>query len=237
MTQINSLPIGSVVIVIVFAFLITHFSLPSTISPLASAQRDPIQAFITWKALNFYPAYFEGKALPSLNSPVTLAVEAARNSVLLDLSQAEITWEVDGKFIAGGRGVKRATFTVRKGVGDTHFARVSILLNRETFETSLRIPVAASAVVIDAPYPEARGSGGGITLRALPFFFNAVSLSDLSFSWLIDGERASAGSDSELTISGNAARGTRAFRVTLEAQNLRNLQETAVTKGQFSIAP
>lgn len=203
----------------------------------ASAQQSAGQVFITWKTSNFYPAYFEGKALPSLNSPVTLAVEAARNGVLLDLSQAEITWEVDGKFIAGGRGVKRATFTVRKGVGDTYFARVSILLNRETLETSLRVPVAASVVVIDAPYPEARGSGGGITLRALPFFFNAVSLSDFSFSWLIDGERTSAGSDNELTISGDAALGIRAFRVTLETQNLRNPQETAATKGQFSIAP
>lgn len=203
----------------------------------ASAQSQSSQVFITWETSNFYPAYFEGKALPTLNSPVTVSVEATRNGALLDLSQAEIMWEIDGSFMAGGRGVKQVIFTIRKGVGDTHFVRVSTRLNQEMFESSVRVPVTSPLVVIDAPYPDRSGSGGGITLRALPFFFNMSSLSELSFSWLVDGVQTATESDNELAISGNNSLTPRTFQVSLEANNRVNPQETARARGQFSITP
>ncbi|MFH0806642.1 MAG: hypothetical protein V1885_02885 [Candidatus Brennerbacteria bacterium] len=202
-----------------------------------SAQTSLSQAFITWKASNFYPAFFKGKALPSLTSPISVAVEATKNGVLLDLSQTEILWEVDGKFIGGGRGVKQATFTATKGPGDAHFVHVSAFHGAETIETSLRIPTVQPILVIDAPYRGGRGSGGTMTLRAVPFFFNLSSLSDLSFAWTVDGMRQSVGSDTELTVSGSSNLAPRTFSVSLEAQNQRNLQEIAATRAQFSIEP
>lgn len=202
-----------------------------------SAQTQPAQVFITWKARNFYPSYFEGKALPTLNSPVTVSMEAAKNGAWLDTSPYDISWELDGKYIGGGRGVKQATFIVTKGAGDTHFIRVSMTRGEETIGASLRIPVGNHTVVIDAPYPNGRGKGGAITLRAIPFFFNLSSLSDFSFMWIVDGTRQNTGSDSALTISGNSDLAPRTFSVSLEAQNQANPQEIASARGQFSIQP
>ncbi|MDP3974946.1 MAG: hypothetical protein Q8P88_01505 [Candidatus Jorgensenbacteria bacterium] len=201
------------------------------------AQSQLGQVFITWKTSNFYPAYFEGKALPSLNSPVTVAVEVTKNGALLDLSQAEITWELDGKFIGGGRGVKQIPFAAAKGVGDTHFVRVSVVRGQETFETSLRIPIVGPTVSIDAPYPENRGEEGTITLRALPFFFNVSSLTDLSFSWIVNGVRRETGSDNALVISSEDLTAPQTFRVTLETLNRSGPRETATSRGQFTLVP
>jgi hypothetical protein len=202
-----------------------------------SAQNQTSQVFITWRASNFYPAHFEGKAIPSAGSPVAVAVETIKNGALLNLAQAEIAWELDGRFLAGGKGVKYASFISTKGSGDAHHVHVSVSLGGEVFESSLRIPVTKPTVALDAPYPNRRGIKEGMTFRALPFFFNVPSLDELSFSWLIDGERKNTGSDNELTVTGGGNLRARSFSVTLETQNRTDPQETATTRGQFSIAP
>jgi hypothetical protein len=222
-----TLIIRSTVAVAIFAF----FALS------AYAQNQSSQVFITWKASNFYPAHFEGKALPTFGSPVTVAVEISRGGAFLDLSQADITWELDGKFLAGGRNTKEAHFTTTKGDGDTHFIRVTIVRGEESFESSLRIPVRAPSISIDAPYPEGRGSGGSITISALPFFFNVSALSEISFSWLVDGERLAAGNDHVLTISDESLTSARAFQVLLEAQNTRNSSESASRRATLALTP
>lgn len=202
-----------------------------------SAQTPAMQLFLTWKALNFYPSNFEGKALATLNSTVVVSLEAIRGGTWLDLSPYELAWELDGTYLGGGRGVKQVRFIVTKGFGDSHFLRVSARLGSEILETSTRIPVADQRVVIDAPYPDHLARGNTITLHAVPFFFNIASLSDLSFTWTVGGERRAVGSDNELIISGGTTPSPRILNVTLEAQNRVNPQETASARGQFSINP
>ena len=78
----KKIPIG---LSVLFAVVI------GTTSALAQISSDRI--VITWTASNLRPSHFEGRVLPTFGSPVTASVEATRNSVLLDLSQADITWE------------------------------------------------------------------------------------------------------------------------------------------------
>lgn len=203
----------------------------------ASAQSQLTQVFVTWETTNLYPANFEGKVLPTFGSPVSVSVEATRNGILLDLSQADITWELDGKFLIGGTNAHTARFIAAKGVDDTHFILVRIARGDERLETSLRIPVRAPSLAIDAPYPSGEGMGGSMTLYAIPFFFNATSLSNLSFSWLVDGERLATRNDHALTISSEGILNPRTFRVTLEATNTRDPGETATRRGTFTLFP
>lgn len=153
----------------------------------ALAQSQSSQAHITWKASNFYPSSFAGKALPTFGTPVTVTLEVTQAGALVDLSQAEITWELDGKFLTGGRNVKRATFTASKGVGETHFVRVAAERGSSSFGTSVRIPVEAPSVSIGAPYLVRTNLAEAISLRALPFFFNVSSLREMSFQWNVEG--------------------------------------------------
>ena len=76
-----------------------------------------------------------------------------------------------------------------------------------------------------------------MTLYAIPFFFNVASFSDLSFSWLVDGERLAAGNDHALTISSEEILNPRTFRVTLEAANTQDPSETANRRGTFTLLP
>ena len=220
-------------------FIIICALLFATAGGVASvaAQNQADKVYITWKALNFYPAHFAGKALPTFGTPVTVAVEVTRNGVLLDLSQADITWELDGKFLSGGRNAKTARFTAAKGSGDTHFIRVSLVQNQEVLGSSLRIPVTSPTVVIGAPYPMGRGVGGAMTLYALPFFFNISSLDEFAFSWLIDGKRLATGSDHALTISNQELLGPRIFQVVLEAVNTENLGELSSRRATYTLTP
>lgn len=156
-------------------------------SYVALAQSQSSQAHITWKASNFYPSSFEGKALPTFGTPVTVALEVTQAGTLIDLSQAEITWELDGKFLTGGRNVKRATFTASKGAGETHFVRVVAERGSSSFGTSVRIPVEAPSVSIGAPYLIRTNLTDSIPLRALPFFFNVSSLREIGFQWNAGG--------------------------------------------------
>ncbi len=221
---------------IVFTILVVLISLAAGAAGIF-AQSQPTQAFVTWRAENFYPSYFEGRVLPSSGSSVSLAVEVTQGGILRDLAQADIGWQVDGKFIGSGRGMKQAKFTATKGSGNSHFVRVSIAQNSELVEVSVRIPTTAPTVVIDAPYVDKRGTEGKITLSSLPYFFNASSLDDFRFSWTIDGERREVGSDTTLTIADAASIVARTFRIDLEALNTLNPMETATARNQFAITP
>lgn len=203
------------------------------------AQTAPTQAYVTWKASNFYLASFSGKALPSNGTSVALAVAVTRNGTLIDIGQANVVWDVDGKFLSGGVGQRTAAFIASKGAGDSYFAHVTVTLGGETIEGAAQIPVTGPVVVLDMPYPNGTAHGDTITLRALPFFFSASSLSDLSFSWFIDGTEKNTGSDNELTINAGGGDSTlsRVFHAIVNAQNERNPVETASAREQFTVTP
>lgn len=189
----------------------------------ASSQTIP-QIIITSQANNFYPANYPGKALVAPNSNVSLATELLRNNKLVDVSQANFSWVLDGKLLGSGRGLKETSFTSKKQAGDNHLVKVSIELGGEKFENSQRIDVFDPVVVIEKETPgDSIRANEEINLQAMPYFFSVSSLEDLKFLWRVgDTEEESKGENRLILSVGRAFGALNSFRVSVTVQNNKN---------------
>lgn len=159
----------------------------------AQVASDP-QLFITWQAANSYaPPSYADKILPNSNSAITASLEVISNGQPVDMSNQTIYWYLDDGFIGGGVGAQQATFHPDSQAPAAMILRVEapdypggLLINEIT------IPVVDPTAVIDAPYPQGNFSGTQPTLEALPYFFDAPSISPLSFSWTVNNQPVSS---------------------------------------------
>ncbi|MBI5732904.1 hypothetical protein HY967_03025 [Candidatus Jorgensenbacteria bacterium] len=207
----------------------------------AEAQSNA-QIIFTWQAHNFYPANFRGKALPTFNTPTSVAVELLKNNKLTDLGAATITWYVDEKFVKRGVGQKEILFNTKRLEGEISFIRVIIDFNNERFETSTRIPTSKANVVITTA-PQSRfyiSPNTTLDLFAFPYFFNVNSLKDIAFSWEVNGQRLSnVGNTNRINIDigqpGLSRNNT--IRASLTAQNNNDSLETVKERVELTIVP
>lgn len=194
----------------------------------AQAQTAP-QVLLTWQANNFYPADYQGRALATPGTPISVSAEVLRNNKFLDASKANFTWLLDEKLLTSGVGLKEVVFNVNKAPGDSHFVRVSINLNNEVFENAIRVPVAKPTLVLDAPYPNALVKAGSkAAIEAVPYFFNISSLQKLIFSWQIgNNDPQDSGSDNELILNTGTAAGAEPITIFGSVRNANDLSEFA----------
>jgi hypothetical protein len=212
----------------VIALCLASFNV--TQSQTAAPQEEVI---LSWQALNFFPANFEGKALASPFSPILASVEVIENGKFTDLSQSSISWKIDNKFLQSGVGLKEVLFRIQKNKGDFHIIQVSIEKNGKKSQGSVLIPIAPQTIVVELPY-----SGNTIfsnvenTIKAIPYFFNIKTLNELSFFWQIN-ERKEGGKDNNVLILKTSAPQTKSqslIEITSSAQNNTNPLEFAKTK-------
>lgn len=186
---------------------------------------------ITWQANNFYPADYQGRVLPSFDTPIAVAAEVVQNNKLTDLSQANFLWYVDENLISRGVGLKETTFNAKKSAGDYHFIRVVIQTpDGGSFTNSTRIYVQTPMIIITGDFPnQAILVNDQTVLNAVPYFFNVTSLNDLNFSWLVNGQQQNSGSDNQLllTINGPKAASGGSLQLMAAAQNIKNPFESA----------
>ncbi len=157
---------------------------------------------ITWKADNYYPINFEGRALPSPTTPVTVSVEGAVDGKLIDLSKADISWYKDGDRFDVGSGLKETSFNAEDTDAGSHFIRVVAVINGVSAEQTIRIPVVSPVAVLEVPYPNKVVPAGTVAnLVSVPYFFNASSITDFIFSWQIADLKQNTGSDNVLAIN------------------------------------
>lgn len=202
----------------------------------ASAQTPITQIIITWRANNFYPADYKGKALAAPNTPITVGAEIIQNNKFADSSKASFIWYVDEKLISRGDGLKEAMFTANKPVGDSHFVMVSVKLDGKTIENSVRIPVERPIVVVDLPLPGSiTRAGSEILIRAVPFFFNVPSLDDLKFSWQVNDQKTEGKDSLLLKIGAPQTQSQKIIRIDSFVQNLRDLLEFGRVKSQLFV--
>ncbi len=198
------------------------------VSPaLTFAEEGASSVIITWRARNFYPANFSGKALATPGSAVDVAAQVVARGKLTDATRASFTWYVDGKFLSRGDGVSETSFAVRKQPSDYHFVRVLVKLGQEELEATAQVPVSGPLLVIEAPYPNrVAPSNEPVTVRAIPYFFTVASLQELSFEWKVDQVQRSTGSDNVLRISLDArSPGPSTIDIVAAAQNQGRLLE------------
>ena len=199
-----------------------------------SAQQSN-QVIITWQANNYYPSDYQGKALATNFTPVSMSVELLKDGRLQDLSQASIGWFIDGKFINRAQGLKEILFTTNKIEGNNYFIQVSIDLNQETFEGTARINIDSLQIVIENPHPNSTVQGGrSLIVQAIPYFFNITSLADLDFSWKINGEKISTdGNQITLNLGAIQPNSINAVQIDLFLQN--NLKPLEISKAQLKL--
>lgn len=181
---------------IILLLLLLLFSSP------AEAQTRP-QPLVTWSSNSYVPPGFLGKALPSPGSVVRAALMVIEASAVVDISQKEIKWYLDGEEFKTGVGLQQIEFTAPNMPGEFLKVRAQIAnLNSETISKTVEIPIARPEAVISTHFPGNDFSSTNLKLRARAFFFNIQDQSFLSFSWKVNRQDPNPSNDpSELTLS------------------------------------
>ncbi len=168
----------------VFIILSLVFAGLLTFAAFSSAE-EGLQIISTWEAENLYPSDFRGKPLPSEESLVTVSAEILQNGKLIDASKAMLAWYVDGKFYKDGEGLKKIAFYASNKAGSPHYVKITAHLDALSSSKLVEIPVYQKEVVIESSAGDVTPPNSAVTFTAVPYFFNALSLSDLQISWKI----------------------------------------------------
>lgn len=215
-------------------FLLTIFIIGLLLTTAAHAQQNPATAaevILTWHANNFYPSDFRGKPAVTENTPLRIAAEVVKKNKLVDTSRANFSWYVDGKVLQQGVGLKEILFTVTASEKSSHFLRVVIKNGLDSYERATSIPIEAHETVIETPFPgNLITHGSQIALRAVPYFFNISSITDLLFFWSINDNQPENNSNAnQITISVGTptTQDQSALSVDLKTTNQKNPLEYA----------
>jgi len=200
-----------------------------TISPRAQGVSQP-QFLFSWKVNSYTPPGFIGKALPTVNSIITVSFTLVDRGNIVDLSGENVYWYIDGEFAEGGKGLQKTIFQAGRPVGQSIDIRVVLPDYKDqqvTYATTL--PIVPSETVIDAPFPAGAAYTVPVTLRALPYFFSVSEILGLNFFWSLNGQQA-AGSENPTVLRINAPvdfPSGQKLRVGLRVENPTNIFERA----------
>ncbi|MFA6992740.1 MAG: hypothetical protein WC269_05715, partial [Candidatus Gracilibacteria bacterium] len=156
---------------------------------------------------------------------------------LLDVSKSIIEWRKNRERIQQGTGQKE-TVVVFSENDATNFISVSVEWNGGTIEKSITIPVTKPKLILELPYANSVvPKNTDISITATPYFFNAKSFNDLSFSWQIGALKRGTGSDNKIIINtGNPSVTTdRIVTINGYVQNRRSLLEIIKTQTKMII--
>ncbi|RJQ30124.1 hypothetical protein C4565_00965 [Candidatus Parcubacteria bacterium] len=195
------------------------------------------ELIVTWKADNFFPTSYIGKAVPSYGTKVYLAVEAVQNGTLLDVSNSTIEWRKNGERIRKGTGEKEA-MVVFSETDRTNFVSVSVDWNGVLIQKSITIPTTEPKLILEIPYiNNVVPKNSDISITAVPYFFNTKSFEDLSFSWQIGLLKKGTGSNNKITINtGNpSTTSNNSVSITGYVQNKKSLLEIIKTQTKIFI--
>ena len=154
----------------------------------AKAQTEPF-ILITWKALNYAPANFEGKVLPMQNSPIVASVALLQNGKFIDTSKMQIKWSINSQPVQSGIGLQTIIFQEPDLGGGGNSTDVTVEIPNYTggsILNTISISPTQPKATIDAPYPNLQFSGSQLNIKAVPYFFNVNSISGLDISWTVN---------------------------------------------------
>jgi len=153
---------------------------------------------LTWHAATFAPAEYEGKALPSVGSRVTVtAIPEIKNESPEDLLY---TWYLESESqVRGAIGENEFSFMITKNVTFIPIVvEVSTQSQSITVRGAVNIPIQRPTVVlyrslekendgVSSAYPAALKPGDVAYFYAKPYGFHVKSLDDLSYEWEFAG--------------------------------------------------
>lgn len=188
---------------------------------------------VTWHADNYTSADFEAKPLPTNGNIIAVSVELLINKKIQNISQAEISWFLDGVFSNKGVGLKEFLFPITKIGRSSHSVRVVVQTKTNKYENLISVPVFNPIITIENKYPRGLvASGEGVTFLVVPFFFNISSPSEITSLWRINGEKQNETRDTLLTLNIGSPKTPDQKNMVIEAfvQNVKNGLESAKEK-------
>lgn len=148
------------------------------------------EIIITWQAPQSYsPGFFRGKTLAAKESKILADLLVIENAKIVDLSNVEVRWFLNGRLINSGLGLDEIEFFL-----DPLSLRhndLSVTLRQykgEDFSKSINIPQSPPTLVFEELSLNNIQNKAAIELVIHPFFFNIQSIDELSFTWNINKE-------------------------------------------------
>jgi hypothetical protein len=200
-----------------------------------NAQTNSAQIILTWQAQNFYPADYPLKPLPTVRSAVVVSAEIVKNGKLADSSQTVFTWYIEDNFFDRGSGLNSILFTASQNDYKKNFVKVEAVYGDERLERTISIPITNPKIILNVPAPNREiFPNTKIDIQAIPYFFNVTSITDLIFSWQINGVRQNArGNDIALEIGTPQNAEQKTLNITATTQNRNDVLE--ITKNNLSL--
>ena len=219
-----------------FKKIIGLIGLIGLIGPIVYAQASP-EFLISWRAVNYVPADYQGKILPSKSSPIEAGFDLVDKNKIVDLSKYDISWYLNGNFLQSGLGLKKINFAMASNLDQTMRITVFNYKNNDLDQIFL-IPAAKPEIIISTKTPNDRTTRNQMrislqnyTFEARPFFFNVGNLNDLRFQWKVNDKMVEgAPANPEFLGLNLASEGTpreTELKLTLNASNIANPLELA----------
>ncbi len=190
------------------------------------------QFMVSWQANSSAPSWYRGKIFPTTGSGITVKFELVDSGKIVDLSKTPVRWYVNNNLKlneANALGIKSYSFITNDYTGNDINIRISIPnYNGSVLDNVLTIPIVSPEVVINAPFPGKTIMPGKLNLEAIPFFFNAGSINNLSFSWNANGQPTSGTANPllNLNIDPGTPQGT-SVNLSVVVKNITNELEAA----------
>ncbi len=219
--------------ILIFTFLFLNFS---------NAQTSP-QFLSSWRAENYASSWYQGKILPTYQSPVEISFELIDTGKTADLSKTKVRWYVNDNLVLNennGLGIKNLKVNIPDYATQETEIRIAVVDYKggEQLDEIIKIPVARPEVVINAPYPDNKINTGSSIFQTIPFFFNIKHRDALTVEWSANEQRAEGVFDNpwelELNIDSRTPSG---FAVNLRAvvRNILNELEIGSKNIQLQI--
>lgn len=215
--------------------LITIISL--VFSSLIFAQTPP-EFLVSWKAINYVPANYRGKILPSDSTPIEISFDLISGNKIVDVSKKEISWTINARTFASGTGMKKIRFN-SKNKGQS--VRITVFdYNGADLDKFLDIPVTIPEVALDAKIPNNNPLGlKSYLFLARPFFFNVSSLKQLIFNWKVNDQTTGGSVENpealNLNLKSLAQPAETDLTISVSAQNAFNDLEFGAKRLNFKV--
>lgn len=178
--SLQTTKIVQIVALAVLSFLFLFFFMGN----VGNAQQN--EAILSWQANNFYPSNYQGKAMATDGTGVTVSLAITNsNGQVINPSNADLRWYLDSRLVNSGVGLTNININTRGSSGE-HQIRVEGVLNGQPINGGVTIPKRSPSLAIESRYPYNTSWGEPLVFRSIPYFFNVSSLSDINFSWQIN---------------------------------------------------
>lgn len=169
---------------------------------VASGQLGPdieMDFYIDWKTNSYIPSEYEGRALPTYGSKITLFVTPLTP---INENDFEYNWIVDLASVPENNGNPIVSFSANKTGGGEHSVLLTVYdkkTRRSVKEAAVVIPIASpqsitykefsNGLTVPLNAENAITAGEQVNLTVKPFFFNKLpSFQSLNYQWKVDNK-------------------------------------------------